>query len=260
MDRGRARAALPTVRHPAEALSVTCASTVLAGLRIRRLLRRLVRRRAALRRRHRLQPARLPDRISPARSPPRGGVDLRPPRSGTRAVRGHVRAPRTHPSGASCARADGSATGRRGDDGQRAVRRACPWPRPRSSRATCSSSSPAPIRRASTGSSHARSCGAGTALGRSGSGRMSRKENLPLLLDAADEIVNAQRRDGRSASRSSDAATCAESCKRRSTTRAERRRRSCRARPTTSMVRDWLSTADICVSLDERNADERPLR
>ncbi len=83
-------------------------------------------------------------------------------------------------------------------------------------------------------------------------GRMSRKENLPMLVDAADEIVNTQRRDDVCFALVGDGDV-------RSQLEAEVERRGLsEAVVFPGMVdddrlREWITTADICVSLDRRN-------
>jgi glycosyltransferase involved in cell wall biosynthesis len=83
-------------------------------------------------------------------------------------------------------------------------------------------------------------------------GRMSRKENLPLLVDAADEIVNTLGRDDVCFALVGDGDV-------RSELEADVERRGLsKAFVFPGMVGDdrlceWMTTADVCVSLDQRN-------
>jgi glycosyltransferase involved in cell wall biosynthesis len=83
-------------------------------------------------------------------------------------------------------------------------------------------------------------------------GRMSRKENLPLLVDAADQIVNTLRRDDVCFALVGDGDVRAElemEVDRRGLSRAF-------VFPGVvgdEQLRQWMATADVCVSLDERN-------
>ena len=83
-------------------------------------------------------------------------------------------------------------------------------------------------------------------------GRMSRKENLSMLVDAADEIVNTLRRDDVCFALVGDGDV-------RSELEADVERRGLsRAFVFPGMVgdnrlREWMTTADVCVSLDTRN-------
>jgi glycosyltransferase involved in cell wall biosynthesis len=84
-------------------------------------------------------------------------------------------------------------------------------------------------------------------------GRMSRKENLPLLVDAADEIVTTLGRDDVCFALVGDGDV-------RPELEAEVERRglsSAFAFPGMvgdEQLREWMTTADVCVSLDRRNA------
>ena len=83
-------------------------------------------------------------------------------------------------------------------------------------------------------------------------GRMSRKENLPLLVDAADEIVNTLRRDDVCFALVGDGDV-------RSELEAEVERRGLSnafvfpGMVGDNQLREWMTTADVCVSLDKRN-------
>jgi glycosyltransferase involved in cell wall biosynthesis len=84
-------------------------------------------------------------------------------------------------------------------------------------------------------------------------GRMSRKENLPLLIDAADELVNGQGRTdiGFAIVGRGDVRTELE---------AEIERRGLGeavflpGEADDELLRQWMATADVCVSLDEHSA------
>jgi glycosyltransferase involved in cell wall biosynthesis len=84
-------------------------------------------------------------------------------------------------------------------------------------------------------------------------GRMSRKENLPLLLEAADEIVNKRGRDDIGFAIVGDGDV-------RPELEAEAERRGlngCVNFPGEfgdELLRRWMATADVCVSLDQRNS------
>ena len=83
-------------------------------------------------------------------------------------------------------------------------------------------------------------------------GRMSRKENLPLLIDVADEIVNTLRRDDVCFALVGDGDV-------RPELEAEVERRGLSGAVVfpgmadDNRLREWMTTADVCVSLDKRN-------
>ena len=83
-------------------------------------------------------------------------------------------------------------------------------------------------------------------------GRMSRKENLPLLIDAAEELVN---RQGRSdiafaiVGRGDVREELAEEIERRGLAEAV----FLPGEAEDELLREWLQTADVCVSLEEHS-------